>query len=156
MSFEAHGTLNPVGGGDPIPLIRETLTIGRRESCDIPLRYPNVSGHHCDLTFRNGYWHIKDKGSTNGIKVNGQRVQEKYLHPGDEISIAKRRFTIDYQLLAGRQTLEEMEDAEDVMGQPLLEKAGLARPRHDLDNLERPKNFDPGEFLLEDEDELGR
>jgi adenylate cyclase len=152
MSLEAHGTLIPVGGGDPIPLIRESLSIGRRESCDIPLRYPNVSGHHCDLTFRNGYWHIKDKGSTNGIKVNGQRVQEKYLHPKDEISIAKRRFIIDYQLLAGRQTLEELEEAEDVMGQPLLEKAGLARPRHDRDDIERPKNFDPGEFLLEDED----
>src|SRR5216684_685706 len=151
MSFEAHGTLNPVGGGDPIPLIRETLTIGRRESCDIPLRYPNVSGHHCDLTFRNGYWHIKDKGSTNGIKVNGNRVQEKYLHPGDEISIAKRKFTIEYQLLAGRQALQEIEDAEDVMGQPLLEKAGLARPKHE--ERERPMNFDPGEFLLDENDE---
>src|SRR5260370_24932523 len=117
MSLEAHGELIPVGGGDPIPLIRETLTIGRRESCDVPLRYPNVSGLHCELTFRNGYWHIKDKGSTNGIKVNGQRVQEKYLHPGDEISIAKRRFTIQYQLLARRQTVEELEDAEDGMGQ---------------------------------------
>jgi adenylate cyclase len=156
MSFEAHGELIPVGGGDPIPLIRETLTIGRRESCDIPLRFPNVSGLHCELTFRNGYWHIKDKGSTNGIKVNGLRVQEKYLHPGDEINIAKRKFTIQYQLLAGRQTLEEVEDAEDIMGQPLLEKAGLARPSVDYDLDERPKNFDPGEFLLDEEDERKR
>jgi pSer/pThr/pTyr-binding forkhead associated (FHA) protein len=147
---EAHGELIPVGGGDPIPLQREHLIIGRRESCDIPLRFPNVSGIHCELTFRNGYWHIRDKGSTNGVKVNGNRVQEKYLHPGDEITIAKRRFTIDYQLLAGRQALEEIEDAEDVMGQPLLEKAGLARPRQERDD--RPKNFDPGEFLLDDDD----
>jgi pSer/pThr/pTyr-binding forkhead associated (FHA) protein len=151
MSLEAHGELIPVGGGDPIPLIRESLTIGRRESCDIPLRFHNVSGLHCELTFRNGYWHIKDKGSTNGIKVNGNRVQEKYLHPGDEISIAKRKFTIEYQLLAGRQALQEIEDAEDVMGQPLLEKAGLARPRSE--ERERPMNFDPGEFLLDENDE---
>ena len=151
MSLEAHGELIPVGGGDPIPLIRESLTIGRRESCDIPLRFHNVSGLHCELTFRNGYWHIKDKGSTNGIKVNGNRVQEKYLHPGDEITIAKRKFTIEYQLLAGRQALQEIEDAEDVMGQPLLEEAGLARPRHE--ERERPKNFDPGEFLLDENDE---
>jgi len=151
MSLEAHGELIPVGGGDPIPLIRESLTIGRRESCDIPLRFHNVSGLHCELTFRNGYWHIKDKGSTNGIKVNGNRVQEKYLHPGDEITIAKRKFTIEYQLLAGRQALQEIEDAEDVMGQPLLEKAGLARPTHE--ERERPMNFDPGEFLLDENDE---
>jgi adenylate cyclase len=149
MSLEAHGELIPVGGGDSIPLIRDHLTIGRRESCDIPLRFPNVSGIHCELTFRNGYWHIRDKGSTNGIKVNGMRVLEKYLHPGDKISIAKRHFTIEYQLLAGRQTLEEILEDEDVMSQPLLEKAGLVRPERE----ERPKNFDPGEYLLEDEED---
>jgi adenylate cyclase len=146
MSLDAHGELIPVGGGDPIPLVREVLSIGRRESCDIPLRFPNVSGLHCELTYRDGYWHIKDKGSTNGIKVNGLRVQEKYLHPGDEINIAKRRFTIQYQLMAGRQIVSESED-DDVMGQSLLEKAGLARPNRD----DRPKNFDPGEFLLDDD-----
>jgi len=151
MSQQAHGELIPVGGGDPIPLIRESLTIGRRESCDIPLRFPNVSGLHCELTFRNGYWHIRDKGSTNGIKVNGNRVQEKYLHPGDVIVIAKRRFTIEYQLLAGRQASQDIEDAEDVMGQPLLEKAGLARPTRE--EHERPMNFDPGEFLLDEDEE---
>src|SRR5262249_47491895 len=154
MSFEAQGELIPVGGGDPIPLKREHLIVGRRESCDIPLRFPNVSGIHCELTFRNGYWHIRDRGSTNGVKVNGNRVKEKYLHPGDKITIAKRHFTIDYQLHAGRQTLQEIEDAEDVMGQPLLEKAGLARPSRERD--ERPINFDPGEFLLDEDDERKR
>jgi adenylate cyclase len=151
MTLEAHGELVPVGGGDPIPLIRENLVLGRRESCDICLRFPNVSGVHCELSFRNGYWHIRDRGSTNGLKVNGQRVQEKYLHPNDEITIAKRRFVIEYQLLAGRQTLEEiLEDEEqEAFEQPLLEKAGLARPKREQE--ERPQNFDPGQFLSEDE-----
>jgi pSer/pThr/pTyr-binding forkhead associated (FHA) protein len=149
MSLQAHGELVPVGGGDPIPLIREKMTIGRRESCDIPLRFPNVSGLHAELSFRSGYWHIRDKGSTNGIKVNGVRCQEKYLHPGDEITIAKRRFTISYELQAGRKALEEMED-EDVLSVPLLEKAGLVRPPHERE--ERHTNFDPGEYLLEEED----
>jgi adenylate cyclase len=152
MSYDPHGTLTPLGGGDPIPLLREKLVLGRRESCDIPLRFPNVSGVHCQLTFREGYWHIRDMGSTNGIKVNQIRVQEKYLHPNDEITIAKRRFKIDYQLMAGQPQVGEIEE-EDVMSQPLLEKAGLAQPRPQpppVDN--RPKNFDPGEFLLEDEE----
>jgi len=150
MSQQAQGELIPVGGGDPIPLIRESLTIGRRDSCDIRLRFPNVSNLHCELTYRNGYWHIRDKGSTNGIKVNGLRVLEKYLHPGDEITIAKRKYTIDYQLRAGQQALEEIEDSEDIMAQPLLEKAGLARPH--IEERERPRNFDPGEFLLDEDD----
>jgi adenylate cyclase len=150
MSITAHGELIPLGGGDVIPLVRESLTVGRRESCDVCLRFPNVSGLHCELTFRDGYWHIRDKNSTNGIKVNGTRVLEKYLHPGDKITIGKRDFKIDYQLVAGR-TADELEEAEDVMSQPLLEKAGLARPQPEVD--ERPANFDPEEFLLA-EDEL--
>src|SRR5262249_7782919 len=134
--------------GDPIPLIRDALTIGRRESCDICLHFPNVSGMHCELSFRGGYWHIRDTNSTNGIKVNGTRVPQKYLHPGDKITIANRTFTIEYQLRAGRQTLEELEEEEDVMGQSLMEKAGLVRPRRQREG--GPTNFDAGEFLLED------
>src|SRR6266446_5840020 len=70
MSSGPNGELVPVGGGDSIPLIRETLTLGRRESCDICLRVPNVSGLHCELSFRDGVWWLRDLGSTNGVKVN--------------------------------------------------------------------------------------
>ena len=147
MTLQANGQLLPVGGGDAIPLIRELLTIGRRESCDIPLRFPNISGVHCELIFRSGYWYIRDRNSTNGVKVNGTRVQEKLLHPDDEISIGKRRYTIRYELPADRRALDEME--EDVMSQSLLEKAGLERPRREGER--RSKGFDPADFLLSDE-----
>jgi adenylate cyclase len=150
MSFTANGELIPVGGGDNIPLIREVLTIGRRESCDICMRFPNISGLHCELIFRDGYWYIRDCGSTNGIKVNGARVQEKLLHPRDEISIGKRRYTIRYELPADQRALEEIQ-GEDVMSQSLLEKAGLERPRRDRDRNARPgKDFDAGRFLLDE------
>src|SRR5262249_18670037 len=108
MSFAANGELIPVGGGDSVPLIRPVLTIGRRESCDICLRQANVSGLHCELTFRDGHWLIKDLGSTNGVKVNGIRVPKKVLHPGDVITIAKRNYTIEYTPLVGKHALEEM------------------------------------------------
>jgi adenylate cyclase len=120
--------LVPVGGGDPIPLIREKLTIGRRESCDICLRFPNVSGRHCELIYDDGYWTIRDLNSTNGVRVNGERTKRKAVSPGDEISIATRRFTISYQLIAGQNSLNELLE-DNIMDQPLLEKAGLIRPR---------------------------
>jgi adenylate cyclase len=130
MKLEHRGELIPIGGGDPIPLIRDQMVIGRRESCDICLRFPNVSSQHCELAYQDGYWFIRDLNSTNGIKVNGVRVPRKVLHPGDEITIAKRRYTIEYTLAAGKHAIEEMID-EDVMSQSLLEKAGLIRPRRD-------------------------
>jgi predicted component of type VI protein secretion system len=130
MSHEIHGELLPLGGGDNIPLIRDRLTIGRRESCDICTQFPNISGLHCELNFRNGYWYIRDLNSTNGIKVNGQRVSAKLLHPGDEVAIGRRRYTIQYNLPADQRALDD-EETEDIFSQSLLERAGLEKPKHD-------------------------
>ena len=149
MSHEVHGELVPVGGGDSIPLIRPVLTVGRRESCDICMKFPNVSGLHAELSFREGYWYIRDLNSTNGIKVNGTRVQEKLIHPNDEISIGKRAYVIHYELPGGRRAMEEVE--EDVLSRSLLEKAGLEKPRRPKPQS-RPRSFDPADFLLDDDD----
>jgi len=142
MGLPANAELIPVGGGDPIPLARNVLTVGRRESCDICLRFPNVSSRHCELTYNNGYWFIRDLGSTNGIKVNGTRVPKKVLHPGDEITIAKQRYTIEYTLAAGQHAIEELME-DDVMSQGLLEKAGLVRPRRHQDEQPEPGPHTP-------------
>jgi adenylate cyclase len=126
------GELVPVGGGDPIPLRRGILTIGRRESCDISLKFPNISGMHCELAYKDaGYWQVRDMGSTNGIKVNGERVLNRALRPGDEIAIAKRKYKIQYNLTpAGEAALEAVLSAdEDVFSQSLMEKAGLVKRR---------------------------
>jgi pSer/pThr/pTyr-binding forkhead associated (FHA) protein len=163
MSYQPNGELIPEGGGDNIPLIRDLLTIGRRESCDIPMRYPNVSGLHCELVFKDGFWYIKDLGSTNGIKVNGVRVPRKLLHPGEKITIARKSYTIQYQPPINKRGMEElMEDMEDedILSQPLLERAGLIKPRRNNkqppadNNKPAPKaSFDPAQFLLADDGE---
>jgi pSer/pThr/pTyr-binding forkhead associated (FHA) protein len=151
MSLLAHGELVPLGGGDPIPLQGDRLTVGRRESCDICMRFPNISGTHCELTFRAGYWYVRDLNSTNGVKVNGVRVQEKLLYPKDEISIGKRRYTVEYEMPADRRAiLEESEAEEDILSQSLLERAGLER-REKKSKGRGKGSFDPGDFLLGDE-----
>jgi adenylate cyclase len=148
--FHPNGELVPIGGGDSIPLVRQVLTIGRRESCDIRMPFPNVSSVHAQLTFQEGYWRIRDMNSTNGIKVNGARVLEKLLHPDDEITIAKRKYTIQYELPAGRRALEEVE--EDLLGTSLLEKAGLEKPKKPHEKGQK-KTFDPADFLLDDDED---
>jgi len=130
MNQGQYGELVPVGGGDVVPLIQDVMTIGRRQSCDICLNYQNVSGTHAELSLKNGVWYIRDLGSTNGIKVNGVRVGSKPLRPGDQITIAKKTYSIEYTLAAGRRVLEEIIE-EDEMSLPLLEKAGLVRRRDD-------------------------
>jgi adenylate cyclase len=128
MSEPINGELVPVGGGDNIPLVRDSLTIGRRESCDICLKFPNISGTHCQLRFKDGYWYIRDMGSTNGTRVNGVRVMEKMLHPDDEVTIGKRRYVIVYQLPVNQRMALDESLEEDVFGESLLRRAGLEKP----------------------------
>jgi len=152
MSFRANGELLPAGGGDNIPLIREKLSIGRRESCDICMRFPNISGIHAELNFRNGYWYVRDCNSTNGVKVNGIRVQEKMLHPRDRITIGKRDYFIRYELPADMAGKLEEDTQQDLLAPSLLEKAGLQKPNPRGFPSSRIGGFDPSSFLLDPDD----
>lgn len=125
------GELLPVGGGDPIPLLKGQLMVGRRESCDIVLRFPNVSGSHCELSIDGGYWTVRDLGSSNGTKVNGTRVSEQRLEPGNVLTVAKHHFEIAYEpsSLGAKALPENVEAINDLFSRPLLESAGLVSRR---------------------------
>jgi adenylate cyclase len=128
--MDNYGELVPLGGGDPIPLLRASLSIGRRESCDIVLRFANVSGQHCQLLLENGYWFVQDLNSQNGTKVNGTHVMRKRLDPGDTLAIARHKYKIQYspvELGATGPPPSEEEDITAVLGKSLLERAGLQR-----------------------------
>ncbi len=130
-----YGHLVPSGGGDVIELRKEKLVIGRRESCDIVLRFSNVSGQHARMTLEQGYWFLKDLGSKNGTKVNGYRISRKRLDPGAVISFAKHVFTMDYSpeaLGAFGPPPPDDDHIEEVLRKGLLDRAGL--DRRDDDN----------------------
>lgn len=101
------GTLIPAGGGDPISLHKPVLIIGRRPSCDIQLDFPNVSSRHCELAYISGYWRLRDLQSRNGVKVNGVRVEEKIVKPGDSIAFGTHTFKIKYTANSKFETVEE-------------------------------------------------
>jgi adenylate cyclase len=126
-----YGELIPQGGGDPIPLLKKSLLVGRRESCDIVLRFPNVSAHHCELTCEGGYWYVRDLESRNGIKINGVRASEKRLDPGDVLSVAKHDYQVKYSPVDLGAVGPPPEDVphHDIFSKSLLDRAGL-KHRH--------------------------
>ncbi len=128
---EVLGTLIPVGGGDPIPLVKPEITVGRRGSCDIRLDFENVSGKHCALRLINGVWHVRDLGSTNGTSVNGSRLSSQHaIMPEDEVGVADHLFTIDYvpsgpeSFIVTHKLLDE-DVQEERKRHSLMELAGL-------------------------------
>ena len=129
MDSVVYGELIPCGGGDPIPLLKRRLLIGRRSICDVTLRFPNVSSKHCELELINGHWRVTDLGSSNGIRVNNERCDERWLLPGDILRIARHKYEIVYEASGERPV-----DDEDPFARSLLEKAGLERRRPQPDD----------------------
>ena len=153
------GIMKPTGGGDPIPLYKSEVTVGRRPSCDITLDFTNVSGKHCLLRLVNNVWHARDLGSTNGTSVNGlQLTSEHGLMPDDELGIATHYFTIDYEpggpetVLNKHQVMDEIPDERQ--RKSLMDLAGLdtdenkprqRRPQRAPEKIER-LSADEAEF----------
>ncbi|UJR79169.1 FHA domain-containing protein [Sandaracinus amylolyticus] len=76
-----------------VPLVRDEITIGRKEGNTIRLTERNISRRHAKLRKANGSYLVEDLSSYNGVKVNGRRIgNEATLKAGDQISIG------DYQL----------------------------------------------------------
>jgi hypothetical protein len=122
------GMMIPIGGGDPIPLLRQELTVGRRPGCDIRLDFDNVSGKHCVLRIINGIWNIRDLGSTNGTSVNGSRISSEHsVMPDDEFGISGRLYRIDYEPSGPT----SFTDTHDLLGDEVIEE----RKRHSLVEL---------------------
>jgi predicted component of type VI protein secretion system len=81
--------------GPDIILDRAMVVVGRHPSCDTRLDSLRVSRHHCCMTHENGDVMVRDLGSTNGIRINGQRVEIGRVRPGDELSIAHIRYRLE-------------------------------------------------------------
>lgn len=127
-----YGELVPVGGGDPIPLMKKRLRIGRREGCDIVLNFGNVSGHHCLMEIDEGYWFIRDLDSRNGVKIDGKRIMSglrRRVDPDVELTIAKHVFQVKYDpaALGAYGTPPKDEVMDDFFKDSLLQRAGLEK-----------------------------
>lgn len=76
-------------------LLHEGATAaGRSTRAGIFLDDITVSRRHARFTVSDGILTVVDEGSTNGTYVNGHRVDETELHPGDEVIIGKYHLVV--------------------------------------------------------------
>jgi pSer/pThr/pTyr-binding forkhead associated (FHA) protein len=89
-----------------VPLIRDEITIGRKEGNTIRLTERNVSRRHARILRNNGEVHIEDLGSYNGIRVNNARIAERVsLRVSDQVQIG------DYKLYLKAEGLDQVDDS---------------------------------------------
>jgi hypothetical protein len=77
-------------------LAQERIVLGRSRECDITIDDPNASRRHAEIRRENGAYWIVDLKSTNGIEVNGERVQRARLTHTDTILIGKTELTFEH------------------------------------------------------------
>jgi hypothetical protein len=75
-------------------------TLGRSREADIVLDDANVSRKHAEVRPSGGSWVVRDLGSTNGVKVNGRRLdpsRPQSLKVGDVIELGTSRATFELE-----------------------------------------------------------
>ena len=81
--------------GKQVEVSPGTLTVGRAEDSDLIIASTRISRHHCEIVNDQGRLVIRDKDSGNGTFVNGRKIQEQDLAPGDEVRIGPLTFTVE-------------------------------------------------------------
>ncbi len=89
--------LVPLDNAPAIDLTHDLTLVGRAaECCDVTIDHKSVSKLHCVLVKTDGLVLVRDLGSTNGTRVNGQRVRRAALLPNDHLSIAGFRYRVRF------------------------------------------------------------
>ena len=88
MKHRAYLEITGIGKETKVVELRRGETIiGRNSECDIPLSSENVSRKHACIGLSNDEYLIKDLKSTNGVYVNGVRIEKCVLRNQDQIEI---------------------------------------------------------------------
>lgn len=87
--------LIPLKGGKPITIHKDITVVGRqREDSDICIDHKSISKIHCVIVKTDGLLFVRDLASTNGTKVNDQKISRGALLPGDQLAFASEKFRV--------------------------------------------------------------
>jgi pSer/pThr/pTyr-binding forkhead associated (FHA) protein len=94
-------------GGASVDLEKDLVLVGRDEDCDVRLDHKGVSKLHCVIVKTDGLLLIRDLGSTNGTRVNGQRIRRAALLPNDTLAIANLRYSVKFGIELDKELARE-------------------------------------------------
>lgn len=106
-SFSSGKAFLIVGGKQTYLLTKTITNIGRRPDNDLMINDPRVSRVHAQLRAEQGKYYLFDLNSTGGTFINGRRILQQPLHPGDVISLA------GYPLVFGVETEDNIDHTQE-------------------------------------------
>lgn len=91
------------GSTTVVPLLRDEVTIGRKEGNTIRLTERNISRRHVQLVRVGGVYKLRDLDSYNGVLVNGRKVEgEAAINNGDQIQVGDYTILVEEEAGASR------------------------------------------------------
>ena len=77
--------------GDVLPVTDRALRVGRKPGNDLVLADEKTSGVHAEIVLEGDRHVLRDLGSTNGTFLDGKRITEIVLTPGDVVTFGRLR-----------------------------------------------------------------
>src|SRR5688572_28903776 len=109
--------------GQTYELKSEKTTVGRLPDNAFQIPEPSVSSHHCEITLRGSEIFVRDLDSTNGSFINGERIKEGTVKPGQILRLGM----VDMRLETG--------EPQPIQQKKLLEQTRVIPKGVKLDDL---------------------
>ena len=87
--------LSPEQKGRSCELKLDKTTIGRVDDNTFQIAEASVSSHHCEILMRGSEVVVKDLNSTNGTFINGEKISESVLKPGQTLRLGQIELKLD-------------------------------------------------------------
>jgi pSer/pThr/pTyr-binding forkhead associated (FHA) protein len=114
---------SPEFEGKAFKLEGQKLTLGRSEEHRICLPHPSVSSNHAELRLEGGDYRLVDLNSTNGTRVNDERITETLLRNHDVVMFGNILATYESENVVAAPPMPQSSSRVDIqMG------AGSGRP----------------------------
>ena len=96
--------LSEIMRGKSFELVNDEYSIGRTENNDICIPDGTLSSNHCALIKEGENFKVIDHGSTNGTRINGERISESYLKSSDILQVGGIEILFDCEEAAAKQS----------------------------------------------------
>ena len=132
-----------LSGSHNIVLDKPIILIGRHPECDVQIDSRKISRRHCCIAQVGEYLVVRDLGSTNGVRINGERVVEGTLRETDELIIGNQAYRVTWQESAATPARSSADgQKEKAAEEPVLDAIILEADDRPLSILE-PKSKAP-------------
>lgn len=119
--------------------------IGRNDTCHLTVESGRVSREHAEVVRHGSGYLIRDLRSTNGVYINGEKIEEHVLVDGDTVSIADFEFDFHCPSAANtRQTVTLAMEDRNRAAQPAQDPQLLIQALRTVNQWSGLKRIDPG------------